>query len=154
MKEQYELLLMNNVALHCMYASEHGFSQWDHWKQMTGLWHCAHMASVYCLHGVQQCLGHLSEEKTWHIVTLGTQGCSQAQQLQNLTQLNPMRVSHTRNTVSLLKWKLNSRGYVDNLLDAVGIPFGLDSIRRGFIFQDDKATHMLHILLQNFMRKT
>ena len=46
---------------------------------MTCLWHCAHVASVHCLHGVQQCFGYLSEGGQWQVVTLGTQGWSQAQ---------------------------------------------------------------------------
>ena len=30
---------------------------------MTGLWYCAHVVSVHCLHDVQQCFGYLSEGK-------------------------------------------------------------------------------------------
>ena len=68
---------MNYVVL-CVYESM--FFQSGIIKQMTGLWHCAHMASVHCLYGIKQCFGYLSTRNYGNeVVTLGTQGWSQAQ---------------------------------------------------------------------------
>ena len=70
---------------------------------MTGLWHCAHMASVHCLNRVQQCLSICQEGKKWHVVTLGTQGWSQAQLAAEFdtTQTNVTKL--LKNTESLVK---------------------------------------------------
>ena len=53
-------LVMNNVAF-CMHQNMVFHSEVIG-KKMAGLWHCAHMASVHSLHGVQQWFGYLTLE--------------------------------------------------------------------------------------------
>ena len=115
-------------------------------QKVTGLWHCAYKNSVHCLHGVQQCLGYLSEGKKWHVLTLRSQGCIQAQLATEFGTTQSSVSKWVNNTESLVKSKLISRDYIGNILEPVGIPFGLDFIGRRFIFQDDNAhPHAAHI---------
>ena len=67
---------MNNVVCVCIRAWIFTVGSL---KQMTDLRHCAHMASVHYLHGVQQYFGYLVEGKKQQVVTLGTWGWSQTQ---------------------------------------------------------------------------
>ena len=100
---------------------------------MTCLWHCAHMTAGHCLHNIQQYLGKLSEVKKWQVMTLRTWGWSQTQLAAefHITQSNVSKL--------LKKIESLSKCYINNILEPFGIPFGLDSIGRGFIFQDDNA---------------